>query len=162
MQRNHLLCEQILNVNNFLKNVTQNHHLVVTGDDAVPTEVFKGRKRPNLQLASEHEEADIIMTQQTIFIGQEPRARISVVADDTDVFALLIHHYAAHNLNMLKGSRSMQSPIHGRTCVDIPATVMKHRNIIPQVLAVHALSGCDTVAATYGVGKVTAISVAQK
>ena len=160
VQMNHLLCEQILNNNNFLKHVTHDHHLVVTGDDAVPTEVCKGRKRPNLQLASKHEEADIIMTLQAILIGHEPQARISVVADDTDdVFALLIHHYAHQNL---KCPMIVQSPIHGRTCVDIPAIVMKHRIIIPHVLAVHSLSGCDTVVATYGVGKVTAMSVAQK
>ena len=44
VQLNHLLCRQILNENNFLKNITQDHHLVVTGDDAVPTEVFKRYK----------------------------------------------------------------------------------------------------------------------
>ena len=56
----------------------------------------------------------------------------------------------------------MQSPIHGRSCVDIPASVNKNSDIISHILALHALSGCDTVAATYGIGKVTAISVAKK
>ncbi len=159
VQMNHLICEHILTDRDFLRHATQDHHLVVTGDDAVPTQVFKGRKLPHVQLTSKHEEADIIMTQQAIFLGQNPQARVSVVADDTDVFALLLHHYAAQNLQC---PMIMQSPIHGRTCIDIPATVKKHSDITSQVLALHAISGCDTVAATYGVGKVTAISVAKK
>lgn len=99
------------------------------------------------------------MTQHAIFIGQDPQARVSVIADDTDVFVLLLHHYAAQHLQC---PMIMQSPIHGRSCVDIPATVKQHADIIPQILALHAISGCDTVAATYGVGKVSAISVAKK
>ena len=159
VQLNHLLCEQILNDDDFLSQSTQYHHLVVTGDGSIPTQVFKGRKHPHLQLASEHEEADNIMTQQACYICQNPQARVSIVCDDTDVFALLLHHYAAQNLQC---PMIMQSPIHGRKCVDISATVNKHSDIISQVLAVHAISGCDTVAAIYGVGKVTAISVAKK
>ena len=40
-----------------------------------------------------------------------------------------------------------------RTVIDIRATVEKHRAIIPTLLAGHALSGCDTVAACFGIGK---------
>lgn len=142
-----------------MNTATQNHLLVVSGEDEVPTRVFKGRKLPQFELASQHEEADNRLTKQAMFIGQDPHARVSVVADDTDVFVLLLHHYAAQNLQC---SMIMQSPIHGRSCVDIPATVRKHSDIVPQILAIHALSGCDTVAATFGIGKVTAISVAKK
>ena len=56
----------------------------------------------------------------------------------------------------------MQSPVHGRHCIDIKATYFKHRVIVPDLLAVHAISGCDSVAATYGVGKTTAENVAIK
>lgn len=35
----------------------------------------------------------------------------------------------------------------------------KHKDIIPDILGLHAISGCDTVAATYGVGKLTALKV---
>ena len=56
----------------------------------------------------------------------------------------------------------MQSSVHGLTCVDIPATVKTHSNIISQVLASHAISGCDTVADMYGVRNITTISVAKK
>ena len=56
----------------------------------------------------------------------------------------------------------MQSPIKDRCCIDVKETAHKHQKIIPEILALHALSGCDTVAATYGVGKTKAIAVAQK
>ena len=39
----------------------------------------------------------------------------------------------------------MESPVHNRDTYDIQATVKKHANFIPKILATHALSGCDTV-----------------
>ena len=47
----------------------------------------------------------------------------------------------------------MESPVKERTVVDIQATVKKHQNIIPAILAGHALTGCDTVAPCFGIGK---------
>ena len=90
VQLNNLICEQILNDNDFLSQATQEHHLVVTGDDSVPSMIFNGAIHPHLQLASKHEEADIIMTQQACFICQNSEARVSIVCDDTDVFAFYI------------------------------------------------------------------------
>ena len=40
-----------------------------------------------------------------------------------------------------------------RTSVDIPITAMKHLELIPYLLASHALSGCDDVAYMDGIGK---------
>lgn len=40
-----------------------------------------------------------------------------------------------------------------RTLVDIGATTKKHAEIVPYTLAVHALSGCGTVAYLFGIGK---------
>ena len=41
-----------------------------------------------------HEEADIFLTQQAIHIAKEdPESRVSVVSDDTHVFALLLYFY---------------------------------------------------------------------
>ena len=51
----------------------------------------------------------------------------------------------------------MQSPVYGRCCIDIKATYMKHSAIVPDLLAIHAISGCDSVAATYGIAKATAL-----
>ena len=47
----------------------------------------------------------------------------------------------------------MESPVHGRQTIDIRATAKEHANILPNLLAAHGLSGCDTVAPCYGFGK---------
>ena len=56
---------------------------------------------------------------------------------------------------------TMQSPIKGRSCIDIKETRI-HSDIVPSVLALHALTGCDSVAATYGIGKTKAIKVSRQ
>lgn len=43
--------------------------------------------------------------------------------------------------------------------IDIGATAEKHIDIVPQLLAAHALLGCDTVGYMWGVGKVTVLKV---
>ena len=45
--------------------------------------------------------------------------------------------------------------------IDIGSTVTQHANIIPYILAAHGLSGCDTVAQYYGIGKKTVIKKLQ-
>ena len=41
-------------------------------------------------------------------------------------------------------------------------TAHEHAATAPELLAIHALAGCDSVAHTYGVGKTTAIAVTKK
>ena len=47
----------------------------------------------------------------------------------------------------------MESSVHERQTIDIRATAKEHANILPNLLAAHRLSGCDTVAPCYGIGK---------
>ena len=53
----------------------------------------------------------------------------------------------------------MVSPIQGRSVLDINAAAGEHSSIIPDLLAAHSLTGCDTVASYFGVGKVAALKV---
>ena len=53
----------------------------------------------------------------------------------------------------------MISPIQGRAVIDINATVRKHSAIIPDLLSTHGLTGCDTVAPCYGIGKGVGLKV---
>ena len=46
--------------------------------------------------------------------------------------------------------------------IDINGTVDKHQSIIPDLLACHGLTGCDTVATCYGIGKGVALKVLQR
>ena len=53
----------------------------------------------------------------------------------------------------------MVSPIRGHVVIDINATVDLHRDIIPDLLAEHGPTGCDTVATYFGIGKAAALRV---
>ena len=154
VQLNKLLCKQILTDHSFLEAATDSHLLIVTGDVSIPTQVHKGQKSLRMDLASMFEEADNIIAQQVVAIGTNPNSRVLVLADDTDVFVLLVFFYGSSSL---LSAIYMQSPVYGRCCIDIKATYMKHSAIVPDLLAIHAISGCDSVAATYGIAKATAL-----
>lgn len=74
-----------------------------------------------------------------------------IIADDTDVFALLLHFRYHGSINA--ESVYLESPVQGRAVIDIDATMRENLSIIPSLLAAHALTGCDTVASQYGIGK---------
>ena len=159
VQLNKLLYQQILTDDAFLHEVTESHVLVVTGEEPVPIQVHKGQKSPRRDIVSSLEEADSLIAQQAIAIGNDPGARVLVLADDTDVLVLLLFFYGECALS---SAIFMQSPVYGRHCIDISATYLRHSAIVPDLLAIHALSGCDSVAATYGIGKTTALKTATK
>ncbi|KAG0714433.1 hypothetical protein GWK47_014176 [Chionoecetes opilio] len=103
-----------------------------------------------------HEEADIIIVQQMLMAAKEKPTSFTVLSDDTDVFVLLLHYYLEDSLKFMVG---MKSPIKDRAIVDIGKTVEKHIDIIPEILAAHALSGCDTIACCFGIGKSPVLKV---
>ena len=149
-----IICEELVEDRLFHASLS-GHRLVVTGDDPCPIEVSDEGEviltRHDLKTA--HEEADIIIVQQVLKAASEAR-RMTVVCDDTDVFVLLLYHYQRAGLNI---PLYMESPNKGRTITDIRRTVQKHSAIIENLLPAHALSGCDTVACYYGIGKATVV-----
>ena len=82
-------------------------------------------------------------------LSREPEC-LSVIADDTDVYILLLRYYNQKEFNI---PMFVESPVHGRQTIDIRATAKEHANILPKLLATHGLSGCDTVAPCYGIGE---------
>ena len=127
--------------------------LVITGNDPVPLQVEQGvvSRRENMTIM--HEEADTMLIQQVASVGA---ANVLVVADDTDVFVLLCHFVFNRDIS---GNVKMTSPIRGRTVIDINASVVKHQEIMHDLLAAHGLTGCDTVAMYHGIGKGIALKV---
>ena len=91
VQLNKLLCQQILTDDTFLKAV-----FTVTGEESIPIQVHKGQKSLRMDLALTFEEADGIIAQQVVAIGINPDA--CVLADDTDVFVLLLFFYGNSSL----------------------------------------------------------------
>ncbi|MES9884531.1 MAG: hypothetical protein ABW185_27110 [Sedimenticola sp.] len=146
-----IICEQLLENG---KNYTDKHKLVVTGQNNVPVQI-KGNDVLHLDsLQTTHEEADVIIVQQVVHLASSGTDHIRVVCDDTDVFVLLCHHYDLLNLSC---KLTMAGTSQGRTVVDIPETVDKESEIVPHLLAAHAVSGCDTVSYLFGIGKGTVI-----
>ena len=126
----------------------------------MPTQVSRGCTLPRLDLASTFEEADMIITQQAIHLAKEDEgSRIRVLSDDTDVFAMLVFFVSKENV---QSSMTMESPVQGRACIDIRETARQHASIVSSLLPLHALTGCDSVAAMYGIGKTKALAVARK
>ena len=126
------------------------HKLIITGQAEVPTEMSPGNiviERNDLKTT--HEEADPIVVAQAMYVEKVEGKSVSVVADDTDIYALLLHHYFYLDLHV---PMIMESPKKERSCIDIPATVDKNKDIIPDLLAAHAATGCD-VCMHYGIGK---------
>ena len=79
-----------------------------------------------------HEEADCIIVQQ----------------------AMMVSEY-----EQLTNFMVMESPIHGRSVIDICRTVKNEEQIAHDLHACHALSGSGTVACYFGIGKVKALKL---
>ena len=131
----------------------QSKRLVVTGKDAVPIELNHGQLIQRPDMLTTHEEADTIIIRQ---VSQVREGTVLVVADDTDVFLLLLFFC---NTGDISSTVLMTSPVEGRSFLDIKASVQTYSQIIPDLLAAHALTGCDTVASPHSIGKMTALKV---
>ena len=151
-----LIVDDLVQDKKFHEDNTRHHKLVVTGADPVHIEISEGGVS-QADLATSHEEEDEVIVQQVLSCAAkkaESKSKIIVVADDIDVFVLLLHY---HHMANLKNVVLMESPIKGRTVVDIGKTVQKHSEIVEEILPAYALSGCDTVASYFGTGKATVI-----
>ena len=127
------------------------HSFTVAGTEDVPVEIVGATVIERKYLSSSHEEADTILLR--CMVGKV----VSVICDDTDVFALLLHFVGEMKPN---GQLCMYSTGEDRTVIDIMQSVMKvHISIVPDLLAIHDLTGTDTSAATFGIGKIKALKV---
>ena len=67
---------------------------------------------------------------------------INFFTTDTAIFVLILDFY--HKLE-LTCDMYMVSPIYNRHAVDIRATYLKHKDSVPILLKLHAISGCGSV-----------------
>ena len=84
------------------------------------------------------------------------------MCDDTDVFVLLVHYYNSRCTCSNSAPMVMSSSVKERAVIDIRATVESHSDIADALLAIHGLSGADTVASFNGICKATVVKVAKK
>ena len=78
---------------------------------------------------------------------------------NTDVFVLLCHSY---HIKQWKAELFMEGFKEGKNVISIKDSVKKHIDIIPQIMSMHAMTGCDSVPMMYGVGKKKALSIIKK
>ena len=65
-------------------------------------------------------------------------------------------HYSFHKLTcnlMMIGTSSL------KVVIDIKQCYVKHKDIAEDLLGIHAISGCDTTACLFGIGKLTALII---
>ena len=126
---------------------------IVTGPDPVPVQMHNDIVSPRPDLRSTHEEADTILVHQVSLLGP---GKAIVVADDTGVFVVLIHFIFSGDIkaSVIKVPTSCEINVIG-----INATLAKHVDIAPNLLAAHTITDCDTVGAIFGVGKLTIVKL---
>ena len=144
-----IICEELQNDRDFTDSFSHEHTLLITGEGD-PVEITRGRVIPQPDIFTSHEETDNIIIQQTFMAVEQGAECLSVMFDDTDVYILLLHYYNQKELNI---PMFMESSVHRRQTTDITATAKEHANLLPNLLAAHGLSGCDTVTPCYGIGK---------
>ena len=144
-----LICEDMA----FHKDDFSQHRLVLTGSDPVPVEINRGVIIKLQYMKTTQEGADTMIVQQ---VAEVKAKKVLVVADDTDIVVLLLHFCCQGGIPA-STSTLMVSPNRGRAVIDINATVDLHRDIIPDLSAAHGLTGCDTVATYFGIGKAAAL-----
>ena len=123
--------------------------VIVTGASPIPVEITSSSITQRVDMRNTHEEADTIIIHQIITADVN---NALVIADDTDIFVLLCHFVFNKRI---RGQVKMVSPKRDRKMIDINHTVLEHSDAMDNLLAAHGLSGCDTVATYFNVGKKT-------
>ena len=151
-----IICEYLT------KNVaadTSSNRLIVTGSEETSQEVHAGVLIQRIDLKTTHEAADVIMIQQCFAVVEEGAICVKVISDDTDVFILLVHFTNALDVS---STILMEVTSGKRTGININETVEKHAHIVPFILPVHALSGCDNAPQLFGIGKTKVVNTLKK
>ena len=90
-----------------------------------------------IDLKTTHEEEDVILPQQVVALADTGFNIINIICDDAYVFCT--------TLPLLSVSLIMEPTSRSRSSIAIGATVAKHSGIVSQLIAAHAISGCDKV-----------------
>ena len=92
---------------------------------------------------------------QKAFSATQSNEGISIIADNTYVFVLLLHFYFEWKCKVPMFMVSTDE----NEVIDVRLTVSEHEDIIPSLLGAHAMTGCDTVARCNTIGKKTAFNI---
>ena len=122
-------------------------------------QVHKGVGIKRHDLTSFYDEADYMIPQQVHRINDEGKGVIKVLSADTDVFVLLCGHF----LERKWSSKIYMDPFTKENkIININNSVKHNEKLIPHLIALHALSGCDTVPMLFNIGKTKALNTLKK
>ena len=139
----------------FAANACSNR-LVITSKNEVPEEVHFGVRIERHDLATNFDEAEYIIAQQVnSTVRQGEKQVIKVVSADTDVFVFLCSNLAKNN--WYSANLYMDTFTEDNKLININKSVHNNKEIIPSLIAMHALSGCDSVPMMFGIGKAKAL-----
>ena len=135
------------------------NQFIITPKQDIPEQLHFGRQSGRQDLITTQEEADIIIPHQVLAAVTDGKSSIKVCCEDTNIFVLLCHSY---RIKLWKAELFMEGFKEGKNATSIKDSVKKHIDIIPQIMYMHAMAGCNCVPMMYGVGKKKALSIIKK
>ena len=121
----------------------------------MPEEIYCGLRITRQDLVSYYDEADYMIPQQlSSIIDENKQAVIKVVSDDRDVFVLLCSNF--QKINWTSTKLYMDAFTDNEKLISINKSVPANKNVIPSLIALHVLFGCDSVP-MFGIGKSKAL-----
>ncbi len=96
-------------------------------------------------------EADINIINYILLVMHQNKKSIQVVADDNDIFALLCHFI----WKWKRDNVSITMTTYDGSVIDINASSLQLGEECKDLLAVHALTGCNTTSYPFGKGKMS-------
>ena len=128
---------------------------------SVPEEIHCGVKIKRQDLNLYYDEADYIILQQlSSIIDEKKQAVIKVLFDDTNLFVSLCSSFK--KLNWSSTKLYMDAFTDYNKLISMSKSVAANENVIPSLIALHALSGCDSVPMMFGLGKSKALKAVSK
>ena len=97
--------------------------------------------------------------QEGVVVSKKNKPMYKSICEDTDVFVLLTAYALKYSIESLV---LMEAFASNRSVVDINKPAIKNAEIVPSLIAAHALSGCDSVPKMLGIVKKKIVSVLQQ
>ena len=120
---------------------------IITSKQDIPEQLHFGRQSERHDLITTQEEDDVIIPHQVLAAITDGKSSIKVCCEDTDVFVLLCHSY---DIKQWKAELFTEDFKEGKNVISFKDYVEKHIDIIPQIMSMDAMTGCDSVPMMYG------------
>ena len=142
-------------------NDASSQRLVITSKSSVPEEIHCGVRIKRQDLIWYYDEADYMTPQQLSSMNDEKKqVVIKDLSDDAVVFVLFCSLFT--KINWSSAKLYMNAFTDDNKLISINKSVATNDNVIPSVIALKALSGCDSVPMMSGIGKSRALKTVNK